>query len=41
MPEKLDNLISRAKELVKDKDSEKAMSLANELVKQYSNEAKV
>ncbi|MGZ4828198.1 MAG: tetratricopeptide repeat protein [Candidatus Angelobacter sp.] len=41
MPEKLDNLISRAKELVKDKDSEKAMSLANELVKRYSNEARV
>jgi tetratricopeptide (TPR) repeat protein len=41
MPEELDNLISRAKELAKDKDCEKAMSLANELVTRYSNEAKV
>lgn len=41
MSEELNNLISRAKELIKDKDSEKAMSLANELVKGYSNEAKV
>jgi tetratricopeptide (TPR) repeat protein len=40
MHEELNNLISRAKELVKDKDSEKAMSLANELVKRYVNEAK-
>jgi tetratricopeptide (TPR) repeat protein len=40
MPEKLNNLISRAKELVKAKDSRQAMSLANELVKRYSNEAK-
>jgi tetratricopeptide (TPR) repeat protein len=41
MPEKLDERISRVKELIKNKDGEKAMSLASELVMQYSNEAQV
>jgi tetratricopeptide (TPR) repeat protein len=41
MSEELNNLIARVKELVKNKDSEKAILLANELVKRYPDKAKV